>query len=984
MRQGIHATVETQPDGTQRSIWEIAEPPLVSVIIPNRNHADMLRCCLSGVLDYTDYDTIEVIIVENRSSDPATWEVYQNFCRRPNVRVVRVDQTFNYSAACNRGAALAKGSLLLFLNNDIEVKNPTWLGELVRAASLPGVGVVGTKLRYPDGSIQHAGVSVGVHMFGMMFHRANEAEWGIFGSSNYTRNWSAITGACQLIRREVFDLIGGFDEGFEVANGDVALCLRAKRAGWRTAYTPFAELIHYEGKTRGRTNPVRDLVRSAREVQRLGMAEDPYLHPQLSGFDAVPRLRALGEDSLHDKLRFDVATVIASAPAREPPLDLFDAFDIASDIPADIVFWPPEPAQQVEDCWSAARWVIDLLRHRTDLRRRFPRALSDGPDGAFAVWLTGEGGRSLHLSETARSCIAAAFIAEPAARARQYYFWREDVRTAFPLALLPAGRRGFTRWILRHREEGQLRLEEVWWLLLQCNEDPSCELVCTYLFTPAWQEAYPDGLTRFGRDRFSAWLSTYYDLPEDTEWLNTRNWPVHLSHVEEIRLAYAAREEWRLAHPHAFWSEREARAFLTWLTTDASGLFQETRAWCAARLQDETAAELVAPGANIIGHFCYISGLRVSAECIVDAIETAGGAVARRDMRTDLSDEPHHTEYGGLEPHDITIIHVQPEPFFDHAYVRADLAERMPRTYRIAYWYWELEAVPAVWGETALAVDEIWTATNFVAAGLRKKSPVPIRVLLPGVRLGTFVPRSRHAFDLAGREEGRFAFLFSFHMASVMERKNPLGLIRAFRQAFAPEEPVDLVLKITSGEGHSGQVDELRAATAGANISVVDRVLSADETLSLMDACDAYVSLHRSEGLGLTMAEAMLLGKPVIATRYSGNLDFMDDNNSLLVDYDLVPVGRSSPPYDEAAYWAEPSVVHAAQLMRRLWSDRGLARELGAAGKRDARMRLAPAAAGKRITDRCAEIKAAKYRSGQDTLRAPFKVTVYTETPRES
>ena len=671
--------------------------------------------------------------------------------------------------------------------------------------------------------------------------------------------------------------------------------------------------------------------------------------PHRDGGDAMSCVRSPGE------------VLQPKAPAFEAPLDLFDnrQVEIACGLPAAVIIWERQSGELIRDPWAAVRWVLDLLRDQADLRSWFPRALSDGAKGAFAAWITGEGGHCLRLSEEARSYIAAAFAAEPAARARQCYFWREDLRATIPLALLPPGRRDFAGWMLRHRDESQLRLEEIWWLLLQCAEDPAGELVRTYLFTPAWQEAHPDGLTLFGRDQFASWLSNHYTLSEDAEWLKSRAWPVRLSAQEQIRLAYAARDDWRLVHPHAFRTEPEAQAFITWLRRDTPGLSWENRAWCAARLQDGTAAGLAALGANIIGHFCYPSGLRVSAEALAEAIELAGGTVARRDIRTLPGDEPQHTEFGGLEPHDATIIHVQPEPLFDSAFDRSDLMERMPRTYRIAYWYWELEAVPAYWAETALAVNEIWAATNFVADALRKVAPVPVRTLFPGVRIGAFTPRSRRAFGLRCREEGRYAFLFSFHMDSVMERKNPFGLIRAFRRAFRPEEPVDLVLKTTSFGRHDAQVEELRAAAAGANIAVLDKVLTPEEILSLTDACDAYVSLHRSEGLGLGMAEAMLLGKPVIATRYSGNLDFMDDGNSLLVDYDLVQLGRPVPPYDEQACWAEPSTVHAAQLMRRLYDNRPWASELGAAAQRYARVRLAPAAAGKRILQRLAEIKRA-------------------------
>jgi GT2 family glycosyltransferase len=961
-RSGVQATVETQPDGTQRSSWDVADPPLVSVIIPNRNHADMLRCCLEGILDGTDYPRVEVIIVENRSDDAETWRLYETIGRRPNVRIIRFDRTFNYSAACNRGAAVAKGSLLLFLNNDVEVTDPRWLGEMVRVAMLPGVGVVGTRLRYPSGELQHAGVGVGIHLFALMYHRVDEAQWGVFGSPNHTRNWSAIMGACQMVRRETFDLVGGFDEAYQMANSDVALCLRALRAGWRTAYTPFAELIHHEGKTRGFTNPPPDLVRSGREVLRLGITEDPYLHPEL-GADAVPRLRAPGEDRPRDRLRQDVARLIASVPAPEPSLDLFDdrAMQEACGLSSAAMFWAPTAAWQIRDEWGAARWIVDLLRSRADVRLRFPHALSDGAAGAFACWLIGEGGYGLQLSDAARGHVAAAFAADPAARARRFYEWQDDLREATPLALLPPGRRALAQRMLTHPEANALRREEVWWFLLQCAEDPAGALVSTYVLTPAWQEAHPDGLTVFGRDRFAGWLAAAFDVPDDAEWLRPQGWPVALSAVEQIRVAYATRDDWQLAHPHAYRSEADARALLEWLASDAGASSPEIRAWCAERLADRSAARLACPGANILGAFCAATRGHVSAEAIACAIEAAGGAVSRRDIRGDPNDAPRHTAFGGLEAFGVTIVHAQPGPVFEHAYARADLLERTPRTYRIGYWQTNVATVPAAWGEMALTVDEIWTPTCFAADAIRPVSSVPVHALLPSVPSGPFVPCSRRAFGLTGREDGRFAFLFAFDTDEPIGRANPLGLIRAFTQAFSAEEKVDLVLKTTSRGRGNAELDALRAAIGEANVVLLDADLPSDQMRALVDACDAYVSLHRSEGCGLALAEAMMLGKPVIATRYSGNLDFMDDGNSLLVDCDLVPIAGSLAGCEEAALWAEPSIDHAAQLMRGLVEDGRAAERLGTTARRDAQARMSPAAAGRRIVERLAEIERAGY-----------------------
>jgi len=193
---------------------------------------------------------------------------------------------------------------------------------------------------------------------------------------------------------------------------------------------------------------------------------------------------------------------------------------------------------------------------------------------------------------------------------------------------------------------------------------------------------------------------------------------------------------------------------------------------------------------------------------------------------------------------------------------------------------------------------------------------------------------------------------------SVMERKNPAGLIRAFKSAFRTDEPARLVLKTTFGDRHPAQLEELRTLAEGARITIIDEVYTSNDVLALMAACDVYVSLHRSEGLGLTMAEAMLMGKPVIATGYSGNTEFMNYNNSLLVSFSLQKLGKPIPPYDADSEWAAPSETHAAELMRRLYDDPDSRLDLGRKAKIDAEDRLSVVAAGQRIRMRLAEIAA--------------------------
>jgi glycosyltransferase involved in cell wall biosynthesis len=301
---------------------------------------------------------------------------------------------------------------------------------------------------------------------------------------------------------------------------------------------------------------------------------------------------------------------------------------------------------------------------------------------------------------------------------------------------------------------------------------------------------------------------------------------------------------------------------------------------------------------------------------------------------------------------------VQPEPFFDKAYSRSDLFERSPRTYRIGYWYWEFDVIPDSWLPHVEEIDEVWAATEFVARGLRAKISKPVHVLFPGVKLGPFERRPRAHFGL---EAAPYTFLFTFHMMSVMERKNPLGLIRAFASAFRPEEPVQLVLKTSFADRHPEHFQALKDAAAKVgNVKIINEVYSPGDVLALMDACDAYVSLHRSEGLGLTMAEAMLMGKPVIATDFSGNVDFMDEGNSLPVRYEIVKLGKAIPPYDAHFEWAEPSETHAAELMRRVFDNQAWAAELGGRAKASAQAALSIDVAGEKVARRLAEIQAVR------------------------
>jgi GT2 family glycosyltransferase/glycosyltransferase involved in cell wall biosynthesis len=969
-RQGIIATIETGADGTQHASWPLRDPPLVSAIVLNKNQGKLLRDCLDGLLAHTLYPRIEIIVVDNGSTDADTLALYSD-AAMAGVRIVPFDEAFNYSRACNIGAAAATGDMLLFLNNDVEMIEPNWLDALVLAASRPGVGAVGAKLVYADGSLQHCGVVLGLH--GLCFHPfrrvepADEYVWGVLGSPSVSRNYLAVTGACLMMTRQVFHRVGGFDESFALGFSDVKLATDAWRAGYRNVYVPRARLVHHEGATRGLDSPVADQATLARAIDAAGIAEDPYFHPHLRADAAIPTVRTGTEPSVGDTLRASIA--VLAPPAPPGTLDLRDDTAVmrAARRQWQEIFWNPDPLASVRDSQYAARAIIDLLRGRRDIRTRFPTALSDGKDGAFAIWLKTDGWHHLCPSDQAADLIDAAYDAEFGPRARQVILYDDDLKDAEPLILLPPGRAALVRHLFDAVAQGTVGLVDAWWMLLASDEDPAGEFVLAWRLTPAWQQQCPAGLSVFGCDELSSWVRRRFGI--DAEWLDPARWPVTLSPPEQIRMAYLANPAWRARFPRCFQDRAALLVFLQFLETPEARLTLRARRWIATLDQDAAAAWLDSDGINVLGHFSYPSGLRSSVESIVSGLHRAGVATSLRDVRVDArTDDSGHDRFAGDALFDTTLVHIQPEPLFDRAMARSGLADRAAPGYRIGYWYWEFDTIPPSWDAAAAQCDELWTATEFVAGGLRARYRLPVHVLPPGLETPPFPPLSRRYFGLS---DDSFVFNFTFHMASVMERKNPLGLIAAFRLACADLDDAELVIKVAFGERFSREMDALRAAAQGLNIRIIDAAFTHAETLALMAVSDAYVSLHRSEGLGLTMAEAMLLAKPTIATGYSGNLDFMDSRNSLLVDHRIVTLERDYPPYANGMQWAEPDIRHAAELMRLLYDKREFGRELGLRARMDLGQRFSIQRAGQAMADRLRDIRRG---SGQDAGSTLFEM----------
>jgi GT2 family glycosyltransferase/SAM-dependent methyltransferase len=290
-RQGVQAQVTAGAIHSHRIIYPVPAPaPLVSIVIGTRDRVDLLRQAVKGVLEHTFYPAIELVIVDNQSTEAATRDFLQKIQKDARVQVVRYDAPFNFAAINNLGVQVSSGEILCLLNNDITVISPDWLKEMVSHAVRPEIGAVGAKLYYADDRIQHAGVILGIGGVAGHAHRHFPGESvGYAARAQVIQNYAAVTGACMVLRRGVFEEVNGLDEvNLPIAYNDIDLCLKIRERGYRILWTPYAELYHLESATRGSDQTPENLPRFYQErdyMQRKWghlFKSDPYYNPNLT------------------------------------------------------------------------------------------------------------------------------------------------------------------------------------------------------------------------------------------------------------------------------------------------------------------------------------------------------------------------------------------------------------------------------------------------------------------------------------------------------------------------------------------------------------------------------------------------------------------------------------------------------------------------------------------------------------------------------
>lgn len=359
---------------------------------------------------------------------------------------------------------------------------------------------------------------------------------------------------------------------------------------------------------------------------------------------------------------------------------------------------------------------------------------------------------------------------------------------------------------------------------------------------------------------------------------------------------------------------------------------------------------------NIVGFLTADLGVGESARCMVRAADAAGLRTAlvplKLHCKNQQTDRTYASRLQETNPHRVNVIHIDApgSPDIDHHHGRAFRSGK----YNIAYWAWELTEFPDPWVPNFAYFDEVWCPSDFTRAAIAMKSPLPVLTMPHAISFARPTGDHRAYFGLPA---DKFLFLFLYDLNSYSARKNPQAVVAAFRASGLAGHGAALVIKVQNAAENPDDFAALQAAVRDLPGTVlITGTLAREDIYRLEAACDCFVSLHRSEGFGLAVAECMYLGKPVISTDWSATAEFVNTDNGCPVRCTLAPIEQNHGPYTKGQRWAEPDVAHAAEWMTRLFHDRTLAATLGSAARATMETRFSPAAIGARYRQRLESI----------------------------
>jgi GT2 family glycosyltransferase/glycosyltransferase involved in cell wall biosynthesis len=842
----------------------------LSIVTPLFNRLDMTRAFVAALPGSLPPGLEWECLLVNDGSTDGTHAWLDTLS--PPFRVVQNERNLGFAASCNNGAREASGDILGLLNNDL-VLSPGWLPPMLAALGAPRVGLVGNvQLRVADGSVNHAGVAVDAA--GKINHITQLSR-----RARGTRFVFAVTGACCLVRRADFLVLGGFDTAFENGGEDIDFALKLRERGQRTVVCLDSIVRHHVSASRGPAS-LRDERNSSLLYSRWREVISHDAALAWARKAVRPRQLCIGAEAL----RIGIECLPAAAGlTRNPPA--IARQHVAHALLREEVRWkkilgdgevpgaPPTPKLYRCDRFfpDEANPEIAWLRDRAtiDLPPDFPVS-------------------NLFLS----GCVA------PPASARS--------QSAGPLGL-------------KIRINGVQTV--VAYPLPEDNFNLGVDAPAAVAGRPTRIEVTLLGV---GFSNFLAWLGRIVE-----------NWPL----PQPVRQYFRGCRQQRI----------NRRLRISQIVADDEIIFDfRYQPALVPRLR-----KLAAPqGVNLIGWFRGELGIGESVRCMAKACDATGLATALIELKLNCLGRNGDTSYADRlqesNPYPVNIFHLDPpvSQDIDHHHGRAFREDR----YNIAYWAWELPEFPDGWVDRHQFFNEIWCPSEFARASIAAKMPKPVLAMPHAIDFPVPQGDFRAKFGLPPR---LFLFLFAYDLNSTQERKNPRAVIAAFRKAFPIGGPVGLVVKTHNPDRHSAAFAELEAQLAGLeNTFLICETLSRTAVYELQQACDCFVSLHRAEGFGLNVAEAMFLGKPVITTDWSGTAEFVNVTNGCPVNYRLLTLDRSYGPYPRGQTWADPDVDQAAHWMRSLVDDDAFRDSIGKRAAADIRRNFSPKTIGRRYQRR--------------------------------
>jgi GT2 family glycosyltransferase/glycosyltransferase involved in cell wall biosynthesis len=987
-RVGIDATVEAGPaPGTYRVRRRPRATPRVSVVIPTRGGSRRVwgveRCfvfeAVRSMIEQATYPDLEYVVVHDDVTPGPVLEALRRIGGDAMV-LVDYDRPFNFSEKINLGVAAASGDLVLILNDDTELITPDAIETMVAHLEDDSVGMVGPKLLFADGTVQDGGHVYNRHLLpGLVgWHGESMGPWQLRPLA-VEREVSGVTAAAAMVRRDLFDQVGGFDESMPVNFNDVDFSLKIRATGRRIVWTPHASWYHFESQTRPPTaTPAEFDAIEARWAHEI--AHDPYYNPNFASYrsDWVERPLRSGEPMIEpeattgqwvrqrlfgsgladDRSRlarvrmlvlgaalvgytWAARSVVPEGPSSVegvvftvvPLVVVLALVSMAASrrrwvlVAGLVVAIAPSVLAQIaagrrHALLTAVAVIVGLAAGPVGRRSRAVAAYGAGA-GAFVglvswwavtpvraggvdpSWSVVVGSAGRHL-EAAVGSLAPFGTASPVTATLAWW-----VAAGLVAGMVVVGRRAifllapFGAWVLvvgwaivLERFRGPVDAADGMWLVAGA-----------VVFAAARVEVPP----RLGR-------RVAIGVTLAAAWAWTAAVAALVRAVADDAVEPAAWSRWRS------WGSlvdgRTASVLLP-VAVLAGVAVVAFAASIATRSRDPR-------GVNVVGYHTITAGLGERTRELTESLRAVGVPVAAYDLEV-VSARDGAALAQPDERYDTTVVVA---PAFEVPLAARAHPELFAGRRLIAgYWFWELDEIPETHQPGLDLVDEVWAPTTFVRDAYRSATLLPVRHLPLAIPEPEVAPLGRAELGLADDE---FVVLVSFSHLSVMERKNPLGAIEAFRRAFPESGPhrARLVIKSINADLKPDDARRLRTAAAvDARIGIrTERVDHAD-LMALVRVSDVFLSLHRSEGLGLQIADAMWLGTAVVATDFGGSTDLLDAGCAELVPASRIGVCHGDGAYPETMTWADPDLDVAAAALRALADDPDRRRRIATAAR---------------------------------------------------